>query len=245
MSVSIPELDWESRKNIKEESPIGRDMAQRKGRTVGLLDLPGKIPLLIWRSWLYLKIHLTKNIEVGPNVRVYEGFKVILPYIEIGEGTRLHKNFYARGGHPVTIGKYCGFGEDVRIITGNHDMNVAAISMSFVTRYFKRGVKGKGKPVEIGNDVWVGDRSFILPGVKIGDGAIIGANAVVSKDVPPYGIALGIPAKVKKYRFGENVIKRLLEIKWWDWPKEKVSRNKEFFFTDLNKNAGVLNRIKK
>ena len=218
-------------------------MAQQKGRTVGLLDLPGKIPLLIWRSWLFLKIRLTKNIEIGPDVRVYEGFKVILPSIHIGDGTRLHKNFYARGGHPVKIGKFCGFGEDVRIITGNHNTNIPAISMSFISKFFKESIHGEGGPVKIGNDVWVGDRSFILPRVTIGDGAIIGANAVVSKDVPPYAIVAGVPAKVKKYRFRENTIKRLLELKWWDWSKEKISKNKEFFFTDLNKNADMLDRI--
>ena len=77
--------------------------------------------------------------------------------------------------------------------------------------------------IVIGNDVWIGYEAVIFAGVTIGDGAIIGTRAVVTKDVPPYTIARGIPAEPIRKRFSENVINTLLEIKWWDWSREKIS----------------------
>nr|WP_268258242.1 CatB-related O-acetyltransferase [Bacillus massiliigorillae] len=77
----------------------------------------------------------------------------------------------------------------------------------------------------IGNDVWIGYEAVILAGVTIGDGAIIGSRALVTKDVPPYTIVGGMPAKPIRKRFSEQTISSLLEIKWWNWSKEKISRN--------------------
>ncbi len=86
----------------------------------------------------------------------------------------------------------------------------------------------------IGNDVWFGYGSTIMPAVKIGDGAIIGSKAVVTKAVPPYAIVAGNPAKIIKSRFTDEIIEELLKIKWWDWSKEKISRNiKAIVDTDL------------
>ena len=81
----------------------------------------------------------------------------------------------------------------------------------------------------MGNDVWIGAHSVILSGVKIGNGAIIGANSVVSKDIPDYAIAVGSPAKVVGLRFQQSTIDLLLSTKWWDWPLEKIIINKELF----------------
>lgn len=77
----------------------------------------------------------------------------------------------------------------------------------------------------VGNDVWIGYEAVILSGVTIGDGAVIGARAVVTKDVPPYTIVGGVPAKPIKKRFSEENIKKLQSIRWWDWPKEKIAEN--------------------
>ena len=83
--------------------------------------------------------------------------------------------------------------------------------------------------LKIGNDVWIGCNSTILRGVRIGDGAIIAANAVVTKDVPPYAIVAGVPAKIIKYRFSDDVIEKLLDICWWYWPDSKIKENHIFF----------------
>lgn len=79
--------------------------------------------------------------------------------------------------------------------------------------------------IVVGNDVWIGYEAVILSGVTIGDGAVIGARAVVTKDVPPYTIVGGVPAKPIKKRFSEENIKKLQSIRWWDWPKEKIAEN--------------------
>jgi len=79
--------------------------------------------------------------------------------------------------------------------------------------------------IVIGNDVWIGYEAVVMAGVTIGDGAIIGARAVVTKDVPPYTIVGGVPARKIRRRFSDNVIARLLELKWWDWPAEQIQRN--------------------
>ncbi|TYL21292.1 CatB-related O-acetyltransferase, partial [Streptococcus pyogenes] len=77
----------------------------------------------------------------------------------------------------------------------------------------------------IGNDVWIGMNTAIMPGVKIGDGAIIAAKSVVTRDVPAYAIAAGNSAKVVKMRFDDDTIARLLKISWWNWPADKIGRN--------------------
>jgi len=76
--------------------------------------------------------------------------------------------------------------------------------------------------VVIGNDVWLGQNAFILSGVTVGDGAVVAANAVVTKDVPPYSIVAGNPATVKKFRFDAETIERLLSVRWWDWPPARI-----------------------
>ena len=93
--------------------------------------------------------------------------------------------------------------------------------------------QSRGKIV-IGSDVWVGESVTLLSGVKIGDGAIVGAKAVVAKDVAPYAIVVGNPARIVRYRFSPEVIEKLLIIKWWDWPDEKVKGALEDM-KDINK----------
>ena len=86
---------------------------------------------------------------------------------------------------------------------------------------------GFTKETIIGNDVWIGTGVMVLGGLTISDGAIIGAGTVVTKDVPPYAVVLGNPGKIKRYRFTKEQIKKLLEIKWWDWDLEKIERAKK------------------
>lgn len=88
------------------------------------------------------------------------------------------------------------------------------------------------KKVIIGNDVWIGSHALILGGVKIGDGAVIGAGAVVTKDVPPYAVVGGVPARIIKYRFSQEIIDKLLEIKWWNLPENILKENIKLFQTD-------------
>ncbi|MCE5268637.1 MAG: CatB-related O-acetyltransferase [Planctomycetaceae bacterium] len=79
--------------------------------------------------------------------------------------------------------------------------------------------------ITIGNDVWIGFEAVVLAGVSIGDGAVIGTRAVVTKDVPPYAIVGGVPARLIRKRFDDATIERLLKLRWWDWPPERIAKN--------------------
>lgn len=182
------------------------------------------------------------RLKLGKGVYIASESKIFSP-TEIGDYTRINGKIAIRGGRAnVIIGKYCAIGQDITIITANHIMGRPSIHMEFYIRNFgERPMdlwEDRG-PVMIGNDVWVGDSAIILPGVSIGDGAIIGAGAVVTKNVPPYTIVGGVPAKIIRDRFSDAIKKQMLQIRWWDWPEEKIKANKEFFMMDLEKAGNI------
>lgn len=130
----------------------------------------------------------------------------------------------------IFIGKFCSIAEDVEIFTGgNHNVNwVTTYPFSHFVNDFPEGKKVSGYPstkgdVHIGNDVWIGRGATIMSGVTIGDGAVIGANCLVASNVEPYEIVVGNPMKKLKKRFNDDIIEKLLVIKWWNWDKEKIN----------------------
>lgn len=134
----------------------------------------------------------------------------------------------------AAIGKFTSISWGVTIGPEEHDFNrVTNHSFLYSVKSFQL-VKEKVyspfiKECTIGNDVWIGCNSTILRGVTIGDGAVIGANSLVNKDVPPYAIVVGSPAKIIKYRFDEEIIQGLLKVKWWDYPLEIISKYAALF----------------
>ncbi len=136
-------------------------------------------------------------------------------------------------GDKLIIGKFCAIAKGIEFV-----MNGANHRMSSVTTYpfnimghgWEKATPAlsdlpfKGDTV-VGNDVWIGQNVTVMPGVHIGDGAIIAANTVVTKDVPAYHIAGGNPSRVIRKRFEDNLINFLLELRWWDWPAEKIFLN--------------------
>jgi acetyltransferase-like isoleucine patch superfamily enzyme len=135
----------------------------------------------------------------------------------------------------VKIGKFCSIAEGVKIFGGG-EHNKSLVSTYPLKHFlFKIGtdpnIKSKGATI-IGNDVWIGENAIILSGVKIGDGCIIGAGSVVAKEIPSYAIAAGNPAKIIGYRFEKEIIKKLQNISWWNWPVEKIKMNIEIFYKD-------------
>jgi phosphonate metabolism protein (transferase hexapeptide repeat family) len=129
------------------------------------------------------------------------------------------------------IGKFCSIAASCRINPGNHPMWRAALHhFTYRSRSYGFATEDDAEffawraahRVVMGNDVWIGHGSTILPGVKIGAGAGIGAGAVVSKDVPPFAIVGGVPAKLIRFRFDVKVRERLMNLAWWDWPREKL-----------------------
>lgn len=140
-----------------------------------------------------------------------------------------------------TIEKFCSISWGVTIGGGEHDYKkITTHDFLYNTNnHLNNGVVGYqrfSKATEIGNDVWIGTNSTICRGVCIGDGAVIGANSVVTKNVPPYAIVAGCPARIVKYRFNNTIIERLLNLRWWDFPDNKIKENFSLFLeNDIEK----------
>ena len=132
----------------------------------------------------------------------------------------------------VKIGKYCSVAPGVSMYTRDHPykyVSTCPIFYNSVLGFVKEDVIPYGT-LEIGNDVWIGRNAAILPSCnKIGDGAVIGAGAVVTHDVPPYAIVSGVPARIMKCRFDEKTISKLEKIKWWDWELSEIIAMKDKF----------------
>ena len=132
----------------------------------------------------------------------------------------------------IIIGSFCSIAKGLKVLLGgNHRTDwITTFPFGHIHQEIFNQFDGNGHPttkgsIVIGNDVWIGRNCTIMSGVKIGDGAVIGANSVVAKDIPPYAIAVGNPAKVVKFRFNPDIIDKLLEIKWWEWEDEKINDN--------------------
>ncbi len=127
----------------------------------------------------------------------------------------------------VKIGSFTSIAPEVRIITGGiHPSNWVSLfpmRIAFaLPKAYEDGTPYTKGPIEIGNDVWIGTSVIITSGVNIGDGVLILPGSVVSKNIPPYAIAGGVPAKVINYRFDEKTINSLLKIQWWNWDDKKI-----------------------
>lgn len=154
--------------------------------------------------------------------------------VEIGDYTYLSVNSRVCN---TTIGKFCSIGPNFSCGLGVHPTNGISTAPMFYSTAKQNGISlCKENKVEeslltaIGNDVFIGANVTVLDGVTIADGAVIGAGALVTKDIPPYAIAVGVPAKVVKYRFGEETIQKLLEKRWWDDGDEKLKTIEKCFW---------------
>ncbi|MEM9529261.1 MAG: CatB-related O-acetyltransferase, partial [Bacteroidota bacterium] len=135
-------------------------------------------------------------------------------------------------GDKLIIGKFCMIASDVTfIMNGANHLSEAITSYPFAIfgKDWANAMEGKQYPMKgnttIGNDVWIGYGATIMPGVTVGDGAIIATKAVVTKNVPAYSIVGGNPAREIRKRFSPEIIEQLLVLKWWDWPLEKITAN--------------------
>ena len=174
-----------------------------------------------------MKIRIKKKKRYTRDILKAENFK-------IGEYTYGTPKVYAIWqGAKLKIGKFCSIaGEDVEIFLGdNHRTDWVSTypfpvfldewpeAGSISGYYATRG------DVIIGNDVWIGHRVMILSGVRIGDGAVVGARSVVARDVAPYSVVVGNPAVLVRKRFDDETIAKLLQIQWWNWPIQKIREN--------------------
>ena len=186
--------------------------------------------------------------RTGDTQTIYLRDAIDGPNVEVGEYT-IYNDFvhdprdfernnvlyhYPVNGDRLKIGKFCSIACGAKFLFNSANHALGSLSTyTFPIFYEEWGLDrrsvadawdNKGDIV-VGNDVWIGYEAVILSGVTIGDGAVIGARAVVTKDVPPYTIMGGVPARPIRRRFDEATVETLLRLRWWDWPKEKIARN--------------------
>lgn len=144
----------------------------------------------------------------------------------------------------TNIGKFCSISRNVNCGLGSHPTNFISSSPIFFSPNSATGINWVTKegifdelpkPTFIGNDVWIGMNVTIPGGVSIGDGAIIAAHSVVTKNVPPYAIVGGVPAKIIKFRFSKDIISRLEELQWWNFPEKSLKHNLSKFQKNIEK----------
>jgi acetyltransferase-like isoleucine patch superfamily enzyme len=188
-------------------------------------------------AWLYKKIrHVGMRRVVLKKIARVEGGQIYSSTIRVlfNEVHQVDIGLYTHGGcfdprliDPMTtIGRYCSFGLNVRVITANHPMHFKSTHVFFFNpgAGFCKRVLSERSPLTIGHDVWIGDGAIIHPHVQcISDGAVIGAGAVVTKNIPPYAVVVGNPARIVRYRFTPDKIKELIESKWWEKSIEEIA----------------------
>ena len=179
----------------------------------------------------YDKLCFLKNVITNPNIIVgdytyYADFENVANF---EKNVLYHFDFV---GDKLFIGKFCMIASDVKFIMNGANHLTDAIStypFAIFGNAWQHAMEGKSYPqkgnITIGNDVWIGYNATIMPGVKIGHGAIIASQSVVTKDVPPYAVVGGNPATIIKLRFEQTVIDKLVAIAWWDWPIEKITQH--------------------
>ncbi|TBV25992.1 chloramphenicol acetyltransferase [Meridianimaribacter sp. CL38] len=183
-------------------------------------------PLANYDKLCFLKNYINNpNIEVG-DYTYYDDFEDVSNF---EKNVKYHFDFI---GDKLIIGKFCMIASGATFIMngGNHLTEAtSAYPFAIFGGAWQHAMDDKTYPTKgntiIGNDVWIGHDATIMPGVTIRDGAIIATKAIVTKDVEPYTIVGGNPAKPIKERFSEDTISKLLELKWWDWEIEKITKH--------------------
>lgn len=181
--------------------------------------------------------------SVDKKAKVHRSAKIF--HSELGRNSYIGKRgklVYAE------VGTYCSIAADVCVGMGKHDLTKLSTSPLFTEKKNGTGHSWTDQrpfsfeKVLVGNDVWIGERAMIMGGLTIGDGAVIAAGAVVTKDVPPYAVVGGVPAKVIKYRFSPEVIEALEKMQWWSLPESILKKHTNVFQTD-NISIDTLKRL--
>jgi len=168
--------------------------------------------------------------------KIFRGRHRLPEHVRVGRYSHnLSSNsfLYCTEKSPVDIGSFCAIAPGVLFICqADHPTGTASNfglqNQILMTKTIEQYLQTKG-PIVVGNDVWIGARAIILSGVTIGNGAVVAAGSVVTKDVPPYAIAAGNPARPISYRFSVETIEAMQRIRWWDWPLEKLKLEKAAF----------------
>lgn len=183
-------------------------------------------PLANYKKLCFLKNIIKKTNVIIGDYTYYDDFEDVSNF---EKNIKYHFDFI---GDKLIIGKFCMIASDVTfIMNGGNHLTEATTAYPFAIfgGAWENAMDGKSYPTKedtvIGNDVWIGYGATIMPGITIGDGAIIASKSVVTKDIEPYTIVGGNPAKLIKNRFSEETITKLLELQWWNWEIEKITKN--------------------
>lgn len=218
-------------------------------KVVSLSRYPAPVRWLINESPISTSLETGANVqidsrcEVSGNIRLADGVHVgshsiLNGDIRIGQRSNLNGHNELHG--DIEVGKYCAIAPHVMFRQHDHMMHKPSLQGAFYRDVLDDRLESVAKgSIEVGNDVWLGARSTVLSGVTIGDGAVVGAGAIVTDDVEPYSIVAGVPATHKKWRFGETIRNELLELEWWNWSESKMRANEVFFQTDLREIESV------
>ena len=176
-----------------------------------------------------------KNVITNPNIQIGE-FTFYNDFVN--DPTEFERNYvlyhYPVNNDRLIVGKFCSIACGARFLFNSANHSMKSLSTYPFSIFFDEWGLDKMQvasawdnkgDIVIGNDVWIGYEAVILAGVTIGDGAIIGARAVVTKDVPPYTVVGGVPARQIKRRFPEQILNELLKLKWWDWDEDRIVLN--------------------
>jgi virginiamycin A acetyltransferase len=167
---------------------------------------------------IVIKSHLVSfNTKIENNTSILEG-SVVDNLSTLGSNVYIGRYCYIT---KTNIGNYCSIANNVSIGQGEHNLNEISTNSIFYENAFEELTK---KECTIGHDVWIGVDSIIKRGVKLGNGCVIGANSMVTKDVPPYSIVVGSPAKIIRYRFNKDKIKIIEDSQWWNCTPEKAKK---------------------
>lgn len=181
------------------------------------------IGFIVSRIVSFIHRPATRDCKLAKSVSLASGSYCV--GTEIGRYSYLGKNTIIVN---AKIGSFCSIASYCSIGGGSHPTNFFSTSPVFYEgsntfkKHFSKAYFVEAKPVIIGNDVWIGEKVFIKDGITIGNGAIIGAHSVVTHDIPPYAIVGGVPARIIRYRFSEEVIKQLETIKWWELNEKEL-----------------------
>jgi acetyltransferase-like isoleucine patch superfamily enzyme len=147
----------------------------------------------------------------------------------IGDGSRINGTITIKGSGRCTIGKYAALGDQIKLITSNHRTDSVNLQYALARKIGIDVPVDAVTDITIGHNVWIGDNSLVLAGVRVGNGAIIGAGSIVTKDVAAYSVVAGAPAKELRKRFHEDRIREIEDSAWWDWSLDEMRANRAFF----------------
>jgi acetyltransferase-like isoleucine patch superfamily enzyme len=184
------------------------------------------------QRWLFYARLRRLGVTLGEGCRIALGSK-LSSQTKIGDFTNVTGPSVFKGSAPIVIGKYCAIGEAVRVISSNHGTGWANLQNGLQNR-LGLPYTGEGRQVTIGNNVWIGDAAIILSGVTVGDGAVLGAGSIVTKDVPAFAIVAGSPARLIRMRFSDEVIAQLSGLAWWNWTEEEMRKHSSLFATEIS-----------